>query len=190
MPRALTGTFVTAVLGICLSISSIQALAIDRIPLPPERQEFSSPSSEYSFVISTPDGWRSKRAIAKLFQLRAGTRGLLWKRTLPHEFGPRYVLVGDGGQVLLLDEWINVASRYTVMLLSRNDELITEHDFDAVQRILSVPGADIVRMARSGLWITSAPVLDASGRIASVETGGRVLTIDLTSGRLSTDARP
>ena len=160
-------------------------MAIDRIPLPPAVEEFASPAGNFVFVVSTPDNWKSRKAVGELFDLSAGQRRPLWKRTLPHEFGPRYVLVGNDGDVLLLDEWINVKSRYAVMVLSPENRVIAQHDFDAVQTVLNVPGAQIVRTARHGLWITSPPTLDTSGEWARVETAGKVLTIRLSDGHLS-----
>ncbi len=167
------------------SLSSAAGAATDSIPLPPTREELFSPSKNYVFVLSTPDNWKSKKAVGELFQVTTNTRKRLWTRLLPHEYRPRYVLVGSEGQVLLLDEWINVKSRYAVMLLSRENHLVAQHDFDAVRNLLDVPVAKVVRMAKYGWWIASPPTLDTSGEIVRVEAAGKVLIIHLCNGYLS-----
>ena len=167
------------------TLSSSQVLASDYIPLPLAREEFLSPARNYVFVLSSPDNWKSRKAVGELFQVTADTRKLLWTKPLPQEYRPRYVLVGIQGQVLLLDEWINIKSRYAVMILNRENRLVAQYDFDAVQRILGVSKAKIVKMARHGWWITSPPTLDASGERARVETAGKVLNIRLRDGHLS-----
>lgn len=168
-----------------LTLNPAAIMATDYIPLPPVRQEFFSPVRNYLFVLSTPDEWKSKQAIGELFQITEQTHKRLWIRSLPHEYGPRYVLVGNQGQVLLLDEWINVASRFAIMVLNCKNELVAQYDFDALQRFLNVPRAKFPEMARHGLWISSPPVLDASGERAKVRTVGKVLLINLNDGQLS-----
>ena len=162
----------------------------DFISLPSAQQEFASPEGRYRFVLSTPDNWASKQAVGELFEVRDDSRQSLWTRTLPHEYGPRYALVNHQGQVLLLDEWINIASRYAVMLLSRENTLVAQHNFDALQAILEVPRARIVDMARQGWWITSPPTLEQPDQTARVETAGKVLIIHLENGELSVDQSP
>ena len=157
----------------------------DFIAFPPTHQEFSSPDGKYVFVLSTVDNWTSKQAIGELFEGGDEGRQSLWQYTLPHEYGPRYVLVSSQGQVLLLDEWINIASRQAVMLLSRENAVLAKYSFDTLQKILAVPRASIVAMARYGWWIASPPTLDQSGETAKVETAGKVLVIDLENGELS-----
>lgn len=169
------------------SNASPQQIDPDFISLPPTHQEFSSPDGKYVFVLSAVDNWTSKQAIGELFEGGEGGRQSLWTSSLPHEYGPRYVLVSSQGQVLLLDEWINVASRQAVMLLSRENVLLGQHSFDAIQKILAVPRASIVAMAQSGWWIASPPTLNESGETVRVETAGKVLVIDLTNGELSVE---
>jgi len=177
--KAVLGAFV----GTALIVS--HAVAIDRIPTPPVQATFSSPAGNYIFLLSTPDNWKSKKAVGELFHIVDGARTRLWTRTLPHEFGPRFVVVGNSGEVLLLDEWINVKSRYAIMIIDPGNKLVAHHDFDAVQRVLGVRGADIVKKARHGIWITSHPILDGSGEMVSVETADTELTIHLSDGRIS-----
>ena len=164
--------------------SPLQADA-DSIPFPPARQEFSSPDGTYRFVLSTGDNWASKQAIGELIVEIDGNQQSLWTCPLPHEYGPRFVLVSSQGQVLLLDEWINVASRYAVMLLSRENALLAEYSFDVLQEKLAVSRASIVEMAQYGWWISAPPTLDNAEEIAAIETAGKVLAINLENGELS-----
>ena len=157
----------------------------DFISLPSTYQEFYSPEEKYIFVLSAVDDWASKQAIGELFEVVDGNRQSLWTCSLPHEYGPRYVLVSAQGQVLLLDEWINVASRQAVMLLGRENTLLAKHSFDAIQEILAVPRARIVALSRYGWWITSPPTLDLPNETARVETAGKILMINLEDGELS-----
>ncbi len=189
-PRALSflpGVVCLAVLAVATSagLISSRVTANDYVPVPPAREEFFSPARDYLFVLSTPDGWKSRKAVGELFQVAAGTRKLLWTRALPQEFRPRYVLVGSQGQVLMVDEWANVKSRYAVMIVNREDRLVAQYDFDAVQRTLGVPVAKVVEMARHGWWIMSPPTLDAPHESARVEAAGKVLSIRLSDGRIS-----
>ncbi len=159
----------------------------DYIVFPPTHQEFSSPDGNYVFVLSSEDDWASKQAIGELWAVADGGRQALWKRTLPHEYGPRFVLVSSQGQVLLLDEWINVASRQAVMLISRENTLLDQYSFDAIQERLEVSRARIVAMAQYGWWIAAPPTLNDSEETARIETAGKVLVVNLESGELSVE---
>lgn len=167
------------------ALSSSRVVATDTVPPPPVREEFFSPARDYVFALSTPDHWKSSKSVGELFQVAGNTRNLLWTRPLPHEFRPRYVLVGSTGHVLLLDEWINVSSRYAVMILDRDSQLVAQYDFDSVQRVLGVPVSKVTEMARHGWWIMSPPTLEPSGERARVGAAGKVLTIRLSDGDLS-----
>lgn len=161
------------------------AAADDAMRLPPTYAEFPSPGNGHLFIVASPDEWRSKHAVGRLFRLAGDGRRLLWEGRLPQEYGPRYVLVGRRGQVLMLDEWINVKSRYAVTLLNPETGTFIHHDFDTVQQALAVAAATIVRMAGSGWWISSPPWLDASRPVAYVPAAGKLLAIDLNTAELT-----
>jgi hypothetical protein len=160
-------------------------MATDSIPLPPEQQQFFSRSKNYVLVISTLNKWKSTQAEGKFFQVIGNNRKLVWKRKLPQKYGPRYVLVGDRGEVLMFDEWVNTESEYAVMMVNRKNRLVFQHDFESLGKIIGVPVLKIAEMAKYGAWITSLPTIDASGKTARVGTGGKVLSINLSSGDLS-----
>jgi hypothetical protein len=182
--------FDSAVLLVLLAVSadtvwSYQVVDNDRIALPPTLEEVTSPSGQYVFAISTPDNWKTTKSVGELFEIVDGARRLLWSRSLPHGFRPRYALMGNQGNVLLLDEWINIKSDYAVMVIDRDNQLIAQHDFDAVQTVLGVPGSEIVTVARYGFWIGAPPLVDPSGKSAEVVAGGKTLAIRLADGHIS-----
>ena len=147
----------------------------------------------YTLAIDSPDDWQSRRVRAGLYLGDRGAGRLLWQQDLPHEFGPRHSLVGNGGQVVLIDEAINTASRYAVMVIDRHGTVVATHDFDAVAAVLGLPVAAIVEQARGGSWwVAGAPVLDAATATVRVPAAGRYLGIELDTGRLlpPTDAPP
>ncbi len=163
-------------------------VAGDWISHPPERQEFTSPSGEFLLTIATTDAWRSVHPQAELFSTTAGTRTRIWQRPLPQEYGPRDVLVGDGGDVLLLDEWTNVMSGYAVMLIDRRNRIVTQRSFKDVETVVGVPLGPIVSEERSGFWMGGPPTLDAAANRAVVPTvAKRNLVVDMQNGRLSVE---
>jgi hypothetical protein len=155
----------------------------DWIALPPAREEFSSPGGSFLFALTVTE----KRSVGELFEVRADRREFRFRRDLPHEYRPRFAAVSDEGHVLLLDEWINIASRYAVMVLDAKNEVVAEHDFHAVANALGVPGSEIVPLARHGSWLQSPPSLGPGEETATVEAAGKVLRINLRDGTLSLD---
>jgi hypothetical protein len=157
----------------------------DSISLPPKQAELRSPSGEYLFVFETVPGAKPPRSTGTLFRTTDGERTILWSRELPQEYRARFGAVSDGGRVLLLDEWINVASPYAVMVLSPQGELIAQHDFDAVAAVLGVSRNEIVAAARTGWWIQAPPSIVAGSEVATVAAAGKLIAISLLDGSLS-----
>jgi hypothetical protein len=152
----------------------------DRITHPPLRQSFVA--APYELVVAASDDWSTPTAQIQLNKDNA----LLWQKTLPHQYGPRFSRVTPQGQVLLLDEYINVASPYAITLIDATGTEVAQHSFDDIKQVLAdVAPADITRQATRGLWISDEPQLDASGDRALVKTGGTTIAIDLTTGELS-----
>lgn len=170
--------------GGTLGLSSA-GVPLDRKPHPPTRVEVTSPDGRFTFAAFSPNNWKSKHAVGELYEVIAGKRKLMWRRDLPQEFGPRFILMGPRGHVLLLDEGINVMSGHAIMILSPTNQLVAQHGFEDVQRVLQVPSAEIVRRARYGAWMASYPLLNYAGDAALVEAGGKTLTIRLKDGYLS-----
>lgn len=157
----------------------------DLIRLPAASSVHVSPSGRYRFEIATPDGWKSKHAEARLYRTDGGRRELVWQGMLPQEYGPRFVLVAPDGEVLMFDEWINVKSRFAVVILYPRDGHLVTHDFDDVQAALGVPPAQLVRTANHGWWIAAPPALGEHGDVAVVPAAGKRLAVSLKTGALS-----
>lgn len=164
-------------------LTTSAARETDAIPLPPERVETFSPNREFTLVIESPDGWQSSVAIAKFFRASSSGESLLWQSNLPQKYGPRFAIVGNGGQVLLLDEWINVASRNAIWLRTLDTTVV--YDFNAVVDLLHLPSRDIVERAAFGWWISGVPSLAETGAAAIVPAAGHRIRIDLDNGQLS-----
>jgi len=160
----------------------------DRIDTPPAQREFSSASGRYRLRIESLDGWRSPQPQASLAQRRAdGRHETLWTRPLPHYHGPRMALVSDAGQVVLVDEWINVRSRHALVLLNASAHELLHATHDQVLAALGVTLDAVASQARLGTWLASAPELTANQLHARMGAGGRVLRLELRSGALTVE---
>ena len=150
----------------------------DRLTHPPIRQTFTT--GNYRLVISTEDNWKTPLAQAKLFN---GDK-VLWEKALPHQYGPKFVLIGTQGNVLLLDEFINVASPHAITLIDTKGQAIAQHSFKDIQTTLNLSTADLTEQATTGWWISAPPTLTELGNCAIILTGGTTLTIDLETGTI------
>lgn len=151
----------------------------DRLRHPPVRQSYEN--GAFRLTIEAIDGWETPSAIAQLYEGNV----LRWQQSLPHEYGPRFAVVGRQGQVLLLDEYINVASEYAIALYSPKGEQIAQYSFDDISQTLDIPAAQLTRWATSGWWISAAPSSTAVTDQVTVQTGGTALIIDLSTGTLT-----
>jgi hypothetical protein len=165
--------------------SAREAETEDFVPLPPSRTEAVSPNGQYLLVVQSTDEWKSKHPAGRLFHQTALGPQLIWKKDLPQEYGPRYALVGNQGQAIFFDEYINVKSRYAVMLINYQKHLEISHDFDNIAELLDMPVASIVKNATGGWWMIGEPMLDVSGTTAVVCAAQKRLQIDLNTGQLS-----
>ena len=161
--------------------------AADVVVLPPEFEERSSPSGAYVLEVRlrAHANVHAPRATATLFKINSSQRQALWTRELPHRPRPRFFTVGDGGQVVLLDEWLNVRSDLAVMVIDRKNSTLAQFGLEAVRAALQVPIAALAPRARHGLWIQAPPVINARGDAAEVAAADRVLSIRLSDGALS-----
>lgn len=164
-----------------LAALPLAVAASDRIVRPPPLRRFASPSGRFVLQIATPDGGRHAHAAMALHEAGAVPRPL-WQAALPHERGPRHVLVTDGGETVLVDEWINVPSRHALTLLSPAGETLAHYDFDALVALLGVPRRTVADHARLGIWLSAAPAVDR--RTVRLPAAGRVLVLQLDDGTL------
>jgi hypothetical protein len=146
--------------------------AADRIDVPPIERQFRSLSGGFVLTVNAVDAWKTPFARATL---RNAAGAVQWEKQLPHHHGPRRALVTAGGRVLLVDEWINVASKYALTLIARDGTTVAA--YSAEQAITS--------HARFGPWRAAGPNLSADGRSADFSAGGKRLSLRLSDGRLT-----
>lgn len=161
-------------------------VASDRAALPSERREFASPDKRFVLVIETKDHWKTAQPEASLIRLDdSGKASLRWARKLPHHHGPRTAVVANDGHVLLADEWINVTSRWSLMLLDAGNQVVMSCDWDTVTKALGVSVAEVSAQARYGTWMSASPSLATDGKSVRIPAGGRVLAVGLPDGKLT-----
>lgn len=168
------------------NLNRAQTIDSDRIKLPSTTVKFLSPTGKFQFSIVTKDSWATTKGRGKLIVSIDNKLQVLWERTLPQEYGPRYVLVGLRGEVLMLDENINVKSKHAITIVNLTGDRTIRYSFDEIEQVVRVPAAMMVNRATQGSWwISAPPYLDKSGLIAYVNTAGKVLRIDLVKGTIS-----
>lgn len=160
--------------------------AADTVSAPPLLETQASPSGRYLLELRLAGGGpHVAQCDATLFELSAQQRQRLWTRRLEHRPRPRFALVGHGGEVVLFDEWLAVRSALAVMLIDRQGATRARFDLEAVRATLGVPIGALAPLARHGPWIQSPPVLNEAGDTAEVQAAGRVLTVRLGDGTMS-----
>jgi hypothetical protein len=177
-------------LALMLLSSPLLAGASDSIVVPPAVREFASPSGAFTLRISSADNWKTPVAAAELDALNSGASKVVWRRELPHHYGPRKALVSDQGDALLVDEWINILSRYALTVVDRNNRIVAQYAADDIFAVLGIPARDVSALAREGPWLSAGPTLSTDGKLALIETGACTLEIRLADGRLSARHQP
>lgn len=151
----------------------------DRIDRAPLERTVKSPNGRFLLTVKALDGWKTPSTVAIL---RDSTGLVHWRMTLPHEGGPRAVLLNDKGAVLFVDEWINVIPRHALTVVAPSGKVVGDHPGESVLTLLNVPRRTIGDNARVGPWRSSDAVLSADGQSASLRSGGRTVTISLVTG--------
>lgn len=180
------GTLALLLLGMVSLAGEETSLGVgeDAIAPPPQHQTILSPEKTHILVLQAAEDWSLKQLTATLYEVNDTACQPLWSQVLPQEYGPRFVLVTNQGHTVLLDEWINVASNYAVMVLNAAGQTVAQHGFDAVAQVLQVPRSDIVERARHGWWITREPTLSRDGQTVEVGAAGKRLHITVSNGQL------
>lgn len=160
-----------------VGLVGVSLVAADRMDLPPTERRF---GTDFVLTVKTLDGWKTPLGRATLVDARGEVK---WERELPHHHGPRRVLVTQSGQVLLVDEWINVLSRYALTLIAPSGVTVAQYSGEHLISALGVPRAAIRLHARLGAWMTVEPRMD--GDSVFFEAGGRRLVLRLADGQLS-----
>jgi len=151
----------------------------DRRIDPPVERSFHSGNARFHLRIFTIDGWKTREPLA---ELRRGDH-VLWTNRLPNSHGPRDAVVLDSGQVVLLDEWINVASLRAITLLDPKGEVRAVFSYGQVRDAVGVSSTDLSRLARTGpygrgTWLGGHPVV--VGHRIEIPAGGKTLILDLS----------
>jgi hypothetical protein len=162
-----------------------QAVVPDERVLPPARRVFESASRNFALSVSTADQWQTPSARVTLQQLAPAPVRTVWEQTLPQEHGPRRVIVTNQGVVVMVDEWINVPSRFALMILDARGQRVANYSLDELITTLAVPRSAISANATLGIWLSAEPVLTADGGSVSFRVGGRGLIVRLSDGVLT-----
>lgn len=160
------------------------SVATDSIKLPPLQRKFYSQNQSYLFLVSTKDNWQSNHAIGELLKLTNNKYRRLWVRELPQQYGPRYVSIGNQGQIALIDESMNLITKYAILVLNYQNSLVAQYDFNEVSKIIGVKGSSIVATAKYGSWITSPPIIYNQSQIVKLGVANKILIISLDTGKL------
>ena len=85
----------------------------------------------------------------------------------------------------MIDEAINIRSRYALMLFDPRGVVVATYPFEALARTAGASEAEISAHARDGTWLGETPRLSADGRTAELRFGGRDLVLSLGNGTLA-----
>lgn len=172
--------------GFVLLAQSPPVLGQDAIPYPPILRHETSPAGNYHLILTLgKDAAGRRHSTASLFEALGDRCQQVWSDILPHSYGPRLGLVNDSGTVVLLDEWINVASPYAIVLMGADGEVKAQHSFDDIVAVTDQSRAEVVEQAAQGFWLAGRPALNRSGSQVSIPAAGGQLTLDLATGDLS-----
>jgi hypothetical protein len=168
-----------------ISLNHAPLFVAEAMSLPPLRREFISQAKNYVFVVASSDRWQSGQAQGRLFQVTEKGRKLLWTRKLPHLYGPRYSLVSNRGQVLLVDEWIHHPIKQTIQLFDRHNFLVVEYSFHRLLKLMDISSSYRQAKTRQNYTaVIAPPLLDADEIKANLEILGRKASLDLRTGSL------
>jgi len=176
-----------AALGSLLSASAGASMQSDRIPLPPARRELRSANGQWLLRLEAVDpSWNTTEVVATLLSVAAGGgETLRWRLPLAHAYGPRDAWLGADGQVLLIDEWINVASPRALVLIAADGRAIATHSHAAIVAALGSSSAQVARHAKRGVWWAGGPRLTDDSTQLRFEAAGQALLMRLRDGALS-----
>ncbi|MEO0769131.1 MAG: hypothetical protein AAFY72_06800 [Cyanobacteria bacterium J06649_4] len=166
-------------LSLLIIPSSLKQADADQLTHPPQQQTFSA--QPYRLTITAANSWQTPSAIATLYEGNIRR----WQKTLPHQYGPRFAVVSTSGHVLLVDEFINVASPYTLTVFAPTGELIAQHSFADIKQTLNLNAIDLTRQATSGWWVSSPPQLNTREDHVRIEAGGSTLEVSLLTGAIA-----
>ncbi|MBD1875835.1 hypothetical protein H6F75_20330 [Nodosilinea sp. FACHB-131] len=175
----------TTLPGFVLLSQSLPVLGQDSIPYPPILRHETSPAGNYHLILTLgKDEAGARRTTASLFETLGDRCQQVWSHTLPHSYGPRLALVNDTGTVVLLDEWISVASSRAIVVLGLNGEVEAQHSFDDIVEVTGQSRAEVVDQAAQGFWLSGNPEMEPTGDRLTIPTAGGQLSLDLATGEM------
>ncbi len=160
-------------------------LGQDTLPIPPALRHGASPSGDYHLVLTLAEADGRRYTTASLYEATDAVCQLVWSQSLPHSYGPRLALVSDRGTVVLLDDWINVASPRAIVMLDRAGEVMAQHSFDDIVAAIGQSRAAVVDQATQGFWLGGSPEINRAGSHLSIPAAGGQISLDLTTGDLN-----
>ncbi|WP_323355083.1 hypothetical protein [Leptolyngbya sp. CCNP1308] len=164
---------------------SLPVLGQDAIPYPPILRYETSPAGNYHLILTLePDAAGRRHTTASLFETLGDRCQQVWSQPLPHSYGPRLALVNNAGTVVLLDDWINVASPRAIVLMGIDGEVKAQQGFDEIVEVTGQSRAEVVDQATQGFWLAGTPELNRNGTQLSIPTAGGWLTLDLATGEM------
>ncbi|PZV09264.1 MAG: hypothetical protein DCF32_02760 [Leptolyngbya sp.] len=171
--------------NLVLLSQSPPVLGQDSIPHPPLLRHEPSPAGNYHLILTLrQDAAGTQRTTAGLFEILGDRCQQIWSHTLPHSYGPRLALVNDTGIVVLLDDWINVASPRAIVLMGVDGTVKRQHSFDDIVEITGQSRAAVVDQAVQGFWLGGNPELDIAGDRMTIPVAGGQLSLDLATGEI------
>ncbi len=171
--------------GFVLLSQSLPVLGQDAIPYPPILRHEISPAGNYHLILTLgQDEAGAQRTTASLFETLGNRCQQVWAHTLPHSYGPRLALVNDAGTVVLLDEWINVASPRAIVMMGLDGEVMAQHSFDDIVKVTGQSRAAVVDQAAQGFWLGGNPEMDRTGDRMRIPAAGGQLSLDLATGEM------
>lgn len=161
------------------------SVAEDRLVTPSPLRYFMSVDGKFRLAVRARDDWKTPFTVATLTRYGQTPGRYLWSRALPHEYGPRRALVSTQGEVVLVDEWINIISIHALTVIGPKGKVLRVHEGEDVLALLDVPRREVSAHARVGNWMSAEPVFSEDGRQVILKSAGRELRLDLVDGGLS-----
>ncbi|MBD2232369.1 hypothetical protein [Phormidium tenue] len=171
--------------GFVLLSQSLPVLGQDSIPYPPLLRHETSPAGNYHLILTLgKDEAGAQRTTANLFETLGDRCQQVWSHPLPHSYGPRLALVNDAGTVVLLDEWINVASPRAIVVMGLDGQVMAQHSFDDIVDVTGQSRAAVVDQAAQGFWLSGTPEMDITSDRMTIPAAGGQLSLDLATGEM------
>jgi hypothetical protein len=157
----------------------------DWIEHPPLQRAGMSSSERFRLIVEPVDSWQRPAASATLLELDGAAAASAWAQPIPQQLGPRDALVTDDERVLMIDEGINVRSRYTLMLFDPLGHTVARPDFAALVQATGATEPEIKAHAQHGPWMAEPSMLAPDGRAARARFAGHLLAVSLIDGSLT-----